>query len=152
MTPSHFLVTYLVLTCLIVRWVLKMDEPSIFSVRRRIWILRPCDDVGGPAGRGRTSLFLLPGAGNPSYATGKGREGMEERHDRGRGKRGRERRGGIIVAAQAHTPVTIYAPTFIHTSCPICLTSSSLCWTPSSPGDVWLDSTCLKQLVCRRGT
>jgi len=50
----------------------------IFSVRRRLWILRPCDesshaatdDVGGRAKRGRTSLFLPPGAGNPSYATG----------------------------------------------------------------------------------
>ena len=43
--------------------------PSILSVHRRLWILRPRDDVSGP-GRGRTSLFLPPGAGNPSYATG----------------------------------------------------------------------------------
>jgi len=55
--------------------VLKMDEsPQYFLYvdAYGVWILRPRDDVGGPADRGRSSLFLPPGAGNPSYATGEG--------------------------------------------------------------------------------
>ena len=53
---------------------------SIFSVLRRLWILRSCDDsshdlsihstddVGGPAGGGHF-VGLPPSAENPSYAT-----------------------------------------------------------------------------------
>ena len=35
--------------------------PSSINIFRTLpWILRPRDDVGGPAGRGRTLLFLPP--------------------------------------------------------------------------------------------